>query len=120
MQLDFENDDSNQDIATLAGFLAESVLGAMFSSISGLDLSYLPARSKEPELDFVITIGDQRIPIEVKYRNSIRKEHYKGLDWFVSNAINRAPFGILVTKNPVESMDDRIITIPLRHILLLR
>lgn len=118
--LDFENDDTNQDIATIAGYLAESVVGAMLSSIGGLDLSHLPAKGKEPELDFVITLGDQRLPIEVKYRNAIKPEHYKGLDWFISKAINRAPFGILITKNPVESLDERIITIPLKHVLLLR
>jgi hypothetical protein len=118
--LDFENDDTNQDIATIAGFLAESIIGAMLSSVSGLDIAHLPARDKDPELDFVITLGDQRIPIEVKYRNAIRPEHYQGLKWFISRPINRAPFGILITKNPVESIDERIVTIPLKHLLLLR
>lgn len=118
--LNFQNEENNQDIATIAGYLAESIVGALFSSISGLDLSHLPAKSKDPEIDFVITIGDQRIPIEVKYRNSIREEHHSGLRWFISNPINRAPFGILITKNQVESNDDRIITIPLKNLLILR
>ncbi len=118
--LDFVNDENNQDIATLAGFLSESVVGSMLSNISGLDLSYLPARGKDPELDFVITIGDQRIPIEVKYRNTIRAEHYHGLDWFISKPVNRAPFGILITKNEEESRHERVITIPLKHFLLMR
>lgn len=120
--LDFENDDSNSDIAMMAGYLAESIVGALFSSIGGLDLAYLPARKNENEfeLDFVITLGDQRIPIEVKYRNHIRPEHYKGLLWFIEKPINRAPFGILIIKNETESTDSRIITIPLRHLLLLR
>ena len=118
--LDFTNDNANQDIATIAGFLAESVTGAILASISGLDLSHLPAKGRDPEIDFIITIGDQRIPIEIKYRNSITREHYKGLDWFISNEINRAPFGLMITKDPVDSMDERIITIPLKHFLLLR
>jgi predicted AAA+ superfamily ATPase len=118
--LDFVNDETNQDIATMAGYLAESAIGALLCSISGLDLSHLPSQGKDPELDFVITSGDQRIPIEVKYRNTIRPEHYRGLEWFVSNPINRAPFGILVTKNPAETIDERFITIPFRHLLLLR
>ncbi|MFM8449035.1 MAG: ATP-binding protein, partial [Haliscomenobacter sp.] len=118
--LNFVNDESNQDIATIAGFLAESVVGSMLSSVGGLDISYLPPRGNEPELDFVITIGDQRIPIEVKYRNTVKSEHYKGLEWFVSNPLNRAPFGILISKNPVESSHDQIISIPLKHFLLLR
>lgn len=114
------NDESNQDIATIAGFLAESVVGSMLSSVGGLDISYLPPQGNEPKLDFVITIGDQRIPIEVKYRNTVKSEHYKGLEWFVSNPLNRAPFGILISKNPVESSNDQIISIPLKHFLLLR
>ena len=118
--IEFTNEANNQDIATIAGYLAESVVGALFSSISGLDLAHLPAKGNEPEIDFVITIGDQRIPIEVKYRNSIKAEHYKGLQWFISNPINRAPFGILITRNPGESMDERIVTIPLKDLLMLR
>lgn len=118
--IEFTNEANNQDIATIAGYLAESVVGALFSSISGLDLAHLPAKGNEPEIDFVITIGDQRIPIEVKYRNSTRAEHYKGLQWFISNPINRAPFGILITRNPGESMDERIVTIPLKDLLMLR
>lgn len=116
----FESDDANQDISTIAGFLAESIVGALFSSIGGLDLSHLPAKNKEPEVDFVITIGDQRIPIEVKYRNRIIREHYNGLENFISRPINRAPFGLLVTKNDTVSLDERIITIPLKNLLILR
>ena len=116
----FESDDANQDLSTLAGFLAESIVGAMFTSIGGLDLSHLPAKNKEPEVDFVLSIGDQRIPIEVKYRNSIKREHYTGLQDFIAKPINRAPFGILITKNESPSMDERIIAIPLKNLLILR
>jgi len=42
------------------------------------------------------------------------------LKWFISNPINRAPFGILITKNHVESNDERILTIPLKDLLILR
>jgi predicted AAA+ superfamily ATPase len=118
--LDFENAENNQDVATIAGNLAESVVGALFSSISGLDLAHLPGKGKDPEVDFVITLGDQRIPIEVKYRNTIKEDHYRGLKWFIDQSINRAPFGILVTKNQVESNDERIIPIPLKDLLILR
>lgn len=118
--LEFENDDVNQDMATMVGYLAESVVGALFSSIGGVDLSHLPGKGKEPEVDFVITLGDQRIPIEVKYRNTIRSDHYNGLQSFMSKPINRAPFGLLITKNETESLDKRVITIPLKHLLILR
>jgi hypothetical protein len=116
----FKSDETNQDIATIAGFLAESIVGAVFSNIGGLNLSYLPAKNNEPEVDFVISIGDQRIPIEVKYRNIIKKEHYTGLLQFISKPINRAPFGILITKNATVSLHEKIVTIPLQNLLLLR
>jgi predicted AAA+ superfamily ATPase len=118
--LDFENEADNQDMATIAGFLAESVVGALFSSISGLDIAHLPAKGKEPEIDFVLTIGDRRIPVEVKYRNHIRNEHVAGLQWFMDTPVNRASFGILITKNEAVVQDERIIVIPLKSLLLLR
>jgi predicted AAA+ superfamily ATPase len=118
--LDIENDENNQDMATIAWFLAESVVGSLFSSIGGIDLSHLPGVGREPEMDFVIIIGDHRIPIEVKYRNTIKNEHYKGLQYFMDKPINRAPFGILITKNETESIDERVIVIPLKHLLILR
>jgi predicted AAA+ superfamily ATPase len=120
ISLDFENDETNQDIATIAGYLAESVVGALFSSISGLDLSHLPAAGREPEVDFVLTIGDHRIPIEVKYRNKIKSEHFKGIRAFIDKPINRAPFGLLITKNATQSPDEGVVAIPLKHLLILR
>lgn len=55
------------DLTTLAGHLAESVVGATLSTIHGLDLNWRPERGDEPEIDFVLTIGTMRIPLEVKY-----------------------------------------------------
>ena len=113
--------DNNEDITTLAGYIAESIAGTLFTNISGLDVAHLPARDKEPEIDFVLTIGDQRIPVEIKYRNHIKEEHIRGLKWFIEKPINRAPFGILVTKNEVNvDFNAKIIAIPLKHLMLLR
>ena len=56
------------DITSIAGHLAESVVGSVLSTIHGLDLSHLQARGSEPEVDFVMTVGAHRIPVEVKYR----------------------------------------------------
>jgi hypothetical protein len=36
-----------------------------------LDVAHFPERPTEPEVDFVLTIGERRIPIEVKYRRRI-------------------------------------------------
>ena len=54
---------------TLAGHLIESVIGYYLTGISGLDISWFPERTQEPEVDFVITVGLSRIPLEVKYRH---------------------------------------------------
>ncbi len=54
----------------LAGRIAESVTGASLATISHLDLAHLPARSDQPEVDFVLTIGTKRIPLEVKYHKN--------------------------------------------------
>jgi predicted AAA+ superfamily ATPase len=98
----------------------KEVINELFN-ISSLAVSHLPAREKEPEVDFVLTIGDQRIPVEIKYRNTIKEEHLRGLKWFIEKPINRAPFGILVTKNEFNiDFDDRIVAIPLKHLMLLR
>ena len=96
------------------------MVGSLFSSIGGLDISHLPGKGSEPEVDFVITIGDHRIPIEVKCRNTIKNEHYKGLQYFMEKPVNRAPFGLLISKNETESIDERVIIIPLKHLLILR
>lgn len=58
-------------LSDLAGHLAESTLGYFLGSIPGLDLAHFPARGAEPEVDFVLTVGMRRIPVEVKYRRRI-------------------------------------------------
>lgn len=58
-------------LATLAGHIAESTVGAVLSTIAGLDIAHVPERKGEPELDFILTIGTHRIPIEVKYQATI-------------------------------------------------
>jgi predicted AAA+ superfamily ATPase len=121
LPFDSKNTEANQDTLTLMGFMAESIVGTLFSSIHGLDIAHLPAKAHEPEIDFVLVIGDQRIPIEVKYRNHIKDEHLKGLKWFIDNKINRSPFGIIIVKNDdVAIEDDRIIPISLSTLMLLK
>jgi predicted AAA+ superfamily ATPase len=52
----------------MAGHIAESAAGYFLKSITGLDIAHFPERSAEPEVDFILTVGEQRIPLEVKYR----------------------------------------------------
>jgi hypothetical protein len=112
----------NPHLTDLAGHLAESILGYFLASIPGLDVAHFPARSAEPEVDFVVTIGTRRIPIEVKYRKRIDPlDDTKGLRAFLEKTVYNAPFGILVTLDDnVAIPDPRIVPISLSAFLWTR
>ncbi|HVT18867.1 MAG TPA: ATP-binding protein [Thermoanaerobaculia bacterium] len=109
-------------LTTLAGRIAESVTGATLSTISQLDLSHVPARPQEPEVDFVLTIGTRRIPLEVKYQRRLDPlADTEGLRSFLEKSVNYAPFGVLVTQTDAETVPDpRIVCLPLATLMLLR
>lgn len=105
----------------LAGRIAESVVGYFFRSVIGLDVAHFPERGAEPEVDFVLTVGEQRIPIEVKYRRRIDFNDTIGLRSFIEKVHYHAPFGVLVTMLDEPATDDpRIVSIPLSSFLLMR
>ncbi len=108
-------------LSDLAGRIAESTVGYFFRSIVGLDVAHFPERGAEPEVDFVLTVGEQRIPVEVKYRRTIDHRDTFGLRSFIERAHYHAPFGILVTMtDDAETNDPRIVSVPLPSLLLLR
>jgi predicted AAA+ superfamily ATPase len=109
-------------LTVLAGHLAESVLGATLSTISHLDLSHHPGRTGEPEVDFVLTIGTRRIPVEVKYQRKIDPlRDTEALRTFLEKAANNAPFGLLITQTDIDTViDPRIVALPLSTAMLLR
>lgn len=106
----------------LAGHIAESALGYFLGSIPNLDVAWFPERGAEPEVDYIISVGEFRIPIEVKYRKHIDSHRDTiGLRSFIEKTVYNAPFGILVTLNDDVIVDDpRIIAMPLPSFLLLR
>ena len=100
---------------------AESIAGYFLRSIIGLDVAHFPERGAEPEVDYVLTVGEQRIPLEVKYRRHIDYKDTIGMRSFMEKAHYNAPFGVLVTLLDEPGTDDpRIISIPLSTLLLLR
>ncbi len=108
-------------LADLAGRIAESTAGQLFKSIINLGVHHFPERGSEPEVDFVLTVGDQRIPVEIKYRRRIDHADTRGLRAFVEKSVYNAPFGILVTLSGEPGSDDpRIVSIPLSSLLLMR
>ena len=113
--------DRNPHLMDLAGRVAESTAGYFFCSIFNLDVSHFPERGAEPEVDFVLTIGEQRIPVEIKYRKRVDFNDTFGLRSFIEKSHYHAPFGLLVTQSDDLVIDDpRIIVLPLSSLLLLR
>jgi len=113
--------DRNPELADLAGHVAESTTGYFFRSIPGLDVAHFPERAAEPEVDFVVTLGDQRIPVEVKYRRRIDHADTLGLRSFLERRHYNAPFGLIITLAETPATDDpRIVSLPLSSLLLLR
>ncbi|MGH8514118.1 MAG: DUF4143 domain-containing protein, partial [Gammaproteobacteria bacterium] len=119
--LDPESLEKQPHLADLAGHIAESAVGYFLRSIVNLDVAHFPERGVEPEVDYVITIGEQRIPVEVKYRRRIDHRDTLGLRAFVEKAVYNAPFGVLVTLMDEPGSDDpRIVSVPLSTFLMMR
>lgn len=97
-------------------------MGYYIGSLPHLDVAHFPERGLEPEVDFILTIGEKRIPLEVKYRNRIDAHRDTlGLRAFVEKTVYNSPFGILVTMHDGVPIDDpRIVPISLRSFLLMR
>ena len=114
--------DDSPHLSDLAGHIAESIVGYFLSSIPGLDLAWFPERGVEPEVDFIITIGEYRIPLEVKYRRRIDGHRDTlGLRTFIEKAVYNAPFGVLITlTEDAAVVDPRIVALPLSSLLLMR
>jgi predicted AAA+ superfamily ATPase len=100
---------------------ARSVLHAMISTLSCLDILRSP-NPRQPQVDFVLTIGTRRIPVEVKYQKKIDPlRDTGGLRTFLEKAANNAPFGLLITQTDIDAVvDPRIVALPLATVMLLR
>jgi len=109
-------------LTDLAGRIAESVTGYFLSSIPQLGVAHFPQRGAEPEVDFILTAGDRRIPVEVKYQRRIDPHaDTRGLRAFIEKSAYNAAFGILVTLTDDVRIDDpRVVPMSLRSLLLLR
>lgn len=109
-------------LSDLAGRIAESALGYHFATVPNLEVAHSPARDAEPEVDFVLTVGTRRVPVEVKYRRRIDAvEDTRGLTAFLERSVHNATFGLLVTlDDDVVVRDPRIVTMSLSSLLWLR
>lgn len=109
-------------LSPLAGRIAESTVGAVLLTIGGLDLAYVPERGGAAEIDFVLTVGTCRIPLEVKYQATIDpRRDAEALDAFIRVKANHAPFGLLITRTDSDArFAGDIVAIPLSTLMLLR
>ncbi|MBI3268843.1 MAG: ATP-binding protein [Planctomycetes bacterium] len=114
--------DANPHLFDLAGHIAESIVGQFFVSVPGVEVAHLPVRGPDPEVDFVVTVGTRRIPVEVKYRKRVDSgEDTRGLRAFLEKTVHNAPFGLLVTvDDEVVVNDPRIIPLSLSSLLWFR
>jgi predicted AAA+ superfamily ATPase len=112
----------NPHLQDLAGHIAESIVGYCIGGLPHLDVAHFPERGSEPEVDFILTIGEKRIPLEVKYRNRIDMHRDTvGIRAFLEKTVYNAPFGILVTMpDGVPTNDPRIVPVSLPSFLLMR
>ena len=112
---------ASPELTTVAGHIAESALAATALSIPGLDVAHQPEQGRNQEVDFVLNVGDRRIPIEVKYQRRIDPfRDTLGIRSFIERSENRATFGLLITQADTPPMDDpRIVTMPLSTFMLL-
>ena len=114
---------ADEAVMTLAGFLVESCIGYYLKSVPGLGVSWLPSsnRNREPEIDFILTIGLRRIPVEVKYRRRPpASADMAGLQWFCGEKKYTAPFGLLITQEQSGLLDDNVVALPAYALLSLR
>lgn len=120
--LDPQGLEASPHLTDLAGHLAENVVGAFLAGLPHLDVAYFPERPGEPEVDYVLTIGDRRIPLEIKYRRRIDPlRDTIGLRSFLEKTHYNAPFGVLVTlTDDAGVLDPRIVCISLASLLLMR
>lgn len=120
--IDSEGLQANPHLSDLAGHIAESILGYFFASIPNLDVAHFPVRGAEPEVDFILTVGTKRIPVEVKYRRRIDPgDDTRGLRAFLEKTAYNAHFGLLVTlEDGVRVPDPRIVPISLSNLLWMR
>jgi predicted AAA+ superfamily ATPase len=111
------------NVQTDAGFLAESTVGYYFALLVNKSIGHVPGGKGTLEIDYVVIIGDKRIPVEVKYQSRVDPADGRALTAFLDNKLNNAPLGLLLTRDfemGMDIRDPRIVCLPLKALLLLR
>ena len=81
-----------RELTTRAGHLADSVFDSAACTIARLHVAHLPSRGTDREVDFVLTVGIRRVPVEIKYQRRI--DPYRdtlALRSFLEKTANKPP-----------------------------
>ena len=113
--------DTSPELTTQAGHMAQSVLDATASVIRNLETDRVPTPPREPDLAFVFRVGDQQIPVQVKYQRVIDPAHdTRAVRSFIDQPNNRALFGLLITQEDAPPIGaPHVIAMPLSTFMLL-
>jgi predicted AAA+ superfamily ATPase len=112
---------ADQGVSTIAGHIMESIVGYYLKGIPGLNVSWFPPRKNEPEVDFIVTMGLHRLPIEVKYRRGRPgTADLAGIQSFCGQTKYNAPFGLVITQDLSGRLDKHAIAVPAYAFLALR
>src|SRR3990167_7524375 len=98
----------------IAETLAHNVI-RLFPGVS--DVSYYREPSGKQEVDFVVRVGSQMIPIEIAYKNQTDSHHSDSMRAFLEVHGKQNNFGILVTKEDWK-IEQPILEMPLSMFLL--
>ena len=106
-------EDAPESVSTLSGQIIEGIIGYNLNTIAGLDIAWFPERQKEPEIDYVLTMGLKRLPIEVKYRrDKPNNGDLAGIKSFCSQKKYNAQFGLVITQEYAGPIGNNVIAIP--------
>ncbi|HEX8325243.1 MAG TPA: AAA family ATPase [Tepidisphaeraceae bacterium] len=109
---------ATQAVSGMAGHLIESVLGYQMCSIPTLEVAWNPARANESEIDFLLTLGLKRVPIEIKYHANFDVRDIAALEAFCTKPHYNAKFGLIVTQTHAGKVGERTIAVPASALLL--
>jgi len=101
--------------AVVEGILFDHLIRFKFNLEKGPEPEVFHWRNKR-EIDFILIVKRNPVPIESKYRKTITNEVIETLEEFIED--NKSPLGIIVTKEEF-SIKNKIIMIPLWAFLLI-
>ena len=108
-------------LATIAGHLAKSTFGAALADAPSLSVHHQPQRGSTTEIDYLLSVGDHRVPVEVQYQRNVDLDRdTRALREFIAEPANHTTFGIIVTRTDVATPEgSNIVAVPLSTLLLL-